>query len=348
MSSVCDSLGRLTEDPARKSRALGLSLRYALRELRGGLRGFYVFIACIALGVMAIAGVGSVAASLGEGLAREGRNLLGGDVAFVLFQREAKPQELAFLRSRGDLSVIATLRGMARASDGRLALVEMKAVDGSYPSLGELTLSPKLPLKDIFEARDGVFGAAADPTLLARLDLKIGDMVNVGEATFQIRSAVEAEPDKLGVGVGFGPRFLISEAALRATGLLQPGSLVRWNYRLKLPQNAADDRAMAALIDDSRQAAPEAGWEVRNRANASPGLERTINRFTQFLTLVGLAALLVGGVGVVNAVKSHIDRKLEVIAAFKALGATGRDVFAIYLTQVLLLAGVGSVIGLAA
>ncbi len=91
--------------------------------------------------------------------------------------------------------------------------------------------------------RDGVFGAAADPTLLARLDLKVGDKVSVGEATFQIRSAVEAEPDKLGVGVGFGPRFLISEDALRATGLLQPGSLVRWNYRLKLPENAADDRA---------------------------------------------------------------------------------------------------------
>jgi len=348
MSVASESFGSVAAKRASSGGTVSLSLRYALRELRGGLRGFYVFISCIALGVMAIAGVGSVAASLGEGLAREGRNLLGGDVAFVLFQREAKPQELAFLRSRGELSVIATLRAMARAADGRLALVEMKAVDGNYPSLGELTLNPRLPLKDILEARDGTFGAAADPTLLARLDLKIGDKVNVGDATFQIRSAVEAEPDKLGVGVGFGPRFLVSEAALRATGLLQPGSLVRWNYRLKLPQNAADDRAMAALIDDARKAAPEAGWEIRSRANASPGLERTINRFTQFLTLVGLAALLVGGVGVANAVKSHIDRKLEVIAAFKALGATGRDVFAIYLTQVILLASVGSAIGLAA
>jgi putative ABC transport system permease protein len=348
MSVASESFSSVIAEPASGGRTVSLSLRYALRELRGGLRGFYVFISCIALGVMAIAGVGSVAASLGDGLAREGRNLLGGDIAFVLFQREAKPAEIALLRSRGELSVIATLRAMARASDGRLALVEMKAVDGSYPSLGELTLNPKLPIRDILEQRDGVFGAAADPTLLARLDLKVGDKVNVGEATFQIRSSVEAEPDKLGVGVGFGPRFLISEDALRATGLLQPGSLVRWNYRLKLPENAADDRAMAALIDDARKAAPEAGWEVRSRANASPGLERTINRFTQFLTLVGLAALLVGGVGVANAVKSHIDRKLDVIAAFKALGATGRDVFVIYLTQVMLLAGVGSVIGLAA
>jgi putative ABC transport system permease protein len=331
-----------------RNRAAALSFRYALRELRGGLRGFYVFIACIALGVMAIAGVGSVAASLSDGLAREGRTLLGGDVSFVLFQREAKPAEVAFLRSRGQLSVAATLRGMARSSDGRFALVEMKAVDGNYPMLGRLALTPEVALGDLLAERDGAFGAAADATLLARLDLKIGDKVAIGDATFQIRSVVDAEPDKLAGGIGLGPRFLIGEPALRATGLLQPGSLVRWIYRVKLPDQARDDRAMNALIDDARTAAPEAGWEVRSRANASPQLERTITRFTQFLTLVGLAALLVGGVGVANAVKSHIDRRLDVIAAFKALGATGRDVFAIYLAQVILLAGLGSVIGLAA
>jgi putative ABC transport system permease protein len=331
-----------------QGRASSLALRYALRELRSGLRGFYVFIACIALGVMAIAGVGSVAASLSEGLTREGRTLLGGDVAFSLIQREAKPDEVAFLRSRGEVSVAATLRGMARAGDGRLALVELKAVDASYPMLGELTLTPKIPMADLLAERDGAFGAGVDSTLLARLDLKIGDRVTIGGATFQIRSVVGAEPDKLAGGVGFGPRFLVSEAALRATGLLQPGSLVRWIYRVKLPDNATSDRAATALADDARATLPEAGWEIRSRGNASPQLERTISRFTQFLTLVGLAALLVGGVGVANAVKSHIDRRRDVIAAFKALGATGRDVFTIYLTQVVVLAGIGSVIGLVA
>ncbi|MFK4490447.1 ABC transporter permease [Bradyrhizobium sp. USDA 336] len=330
-----------------KPNAVALSLRYALRELRGGLRGFYVFIACIALGVMAIAGVGSVSASLSDGLAREGRTLLGGDVSFVLFQREAKPEEVAFLRSRGTLSAAATLRGMARSADGKLALVEMKAVDNTYPMLGKLKLAPQLEMSDLLAERDGAFGAAADPTLLARLSLKTGDRVTIGSATFQIRSTVEAEPDKLAGGIGFGPRFLISEAALRATGLIQPGSLVRWVYRVKLPEAANNERATEAFIADARSAAPQAGWEIRSRSNASPQLERNINRFTQFLTLVGLAALLVGGVGVANAVKSHIDRKLEVIAAFKAVGATGRDVFGIYLAQVVLLAAIGSVIGLA-
>src|SRR6202011_2498482 len=276
----------------------------------------YVFIACIALGVMAIAGVGSVAASLGEGLAREGRTLLGAEVAFSLIQREAKPAEVAFLGSRGEVSIAATLRAMARAGDGRLALVELKAVDGNYPMLGEVTLNPKIALPDLLAERDGAFGAAVDSTLLARFDLKLGDRVSVGSASFQIRSVVETEPDKLAGGVGFGPRFLVSEAGLRATELLQPGSLVRWIYRIKLP-DAADDRAVTALANDARNTLPEAGWEIRSRGNASPQLERTISRFTQFLTLVGLAALLVGGVGVANAVKSHIDRRRDVIAAFK-------------------------------
>jgi putative ABC transport system permease protein len=342
----------VVSEPIQGGRAASLALRYALRELRGGLRGFYVFIACIALGVMAIAGVGSVAASLGAGLAREGRTLLGGDVAFSLIQREAKPDEVAFLRSRGEVSVAATLRAMARTGDGRLALVELKAVDAAYPMLGELTLDPLMPMADLLaerqEASDTAFGAAVDSTLLARLDLKVGDRVSIGSATFQIRSVVGAEPDKLAGGVGLGPRFLVSEAGLRATELLQPGSLVRWIYRVKLPDNAADDRAATALTDDARSALPQAGWEIRTRANASPQLERTISRFTQFLTLVGLAALLVGGVGVANAVKSHIDRRRDVIAVFKALGATGRDVFTIYLTQVVVLAVIGSAIGLAA
>src|SRR5262249_62051956 len=134
-------------------------------------------------------------------------------------------------------------------------------------------------------------------------------------------------------------------AAPRATARAQPGRLVRWAYRVNLPDSANSERATEAFISDARNAAPQAGWEIRSRSNASPQLERNISRFPQFLTLVGLAALLVGGVGVANAVKSHIDRRLEVIAAFKAVGATGRDVFGIYLAQVVLLAAIGSVIG---
>jgi putative ABC transport system permease protein len=333
---------------APHARLPALAIRFALRDLRGGLRGFRVFIACIALGVMAIAGVGSVAGSLNRGLDHQGRTLLGGDASFALMQREATAEERGFLDRRGKVSAAAIMRTMARASSGELALVDLKAVDGNYPLLGRVTLAPPMPMTELLAPRDGAFGAGADAILLARLGLKLGDRVTIGNTAFEIRSVVEAEPDKLAGGVGLGPRFLVSEDALRATGLLQPGTLVRWVYRLRLPNAPADDRATQALVDESRTALPQAGWEVRTSDNASPQLERSILRFTQYLTLVGLAALLVGGVGVANAIKSHLDERRDVIATFKALGATGREVFTIYLAQVMVLAAIGSLIGLAA
>ena len=323
-----------------------IAFRFALRELRGGIRGFYVLISCIALGVMAIAGVGSFSESLTGGLAREGRTILGGDAAFSLIHREASADERRFLDSHGQVSVAATMRAMARASADKMSLVEIKAVDGVYPLVGTAVSEPAMPLSDAFAERGNIFGALADPALLVRLDLEPGGRITVGAATFEIRGALRNEPDKLAGGIGFGPRLLMSEAGLRATGLVQPGSLVRWLYRVKLPDNNASDGATAALVSDADKQLPEAGWEIRTRSNASPALERNVERFTQFLTLVGLTALLVGGVGVANAVKSHLDRKRNTIAAMKSLGATGTRIFVIYLTQVLFLAAIGAVIGL--
>ena len=322
-----------------------LPLRFALREMRGGLRGFYVFIACIALGVLSIAGIGSLAASLGEGLSRQGQSILGGDLSFTLIQREASPQELAFLRRHGTISSAATLRAMARTADGQATLVEMKAVDAAYPLYGAVTLDPVMPLADALTLHGSTFGAAADPVLLARLNIKPGAKLTVGNATFELRAALTSEPDKLAGGLGFGPRLLVSEAALRATGLLQPGSLVHWHYRVRLPPNA-DAAAVQAVQNEARAQLPEAGWDIRTRAKVSPRLEENVERFTQFLTIVGLTALLIGGVGVGNAVKSHLDRRREAIATMKALGASGRRVFAVYLTQVMLMALVGSAAGI--
>ena len=184
--------------------------------------------------------------------------------------------------------------------------------------------------------------------MFARLDLKPGARIAVGETEIEVRAVLKSEPDKLAGGIGFGPRLIISDAALRATGLLQPGSLVRWIYRLRLPERDTSDRAAAAVVTAAHTQLPDAGWEIRTRANASPQLERNIERFTQFLTLVGLTALLVGGVGVANAVKGHLDRKRDVIATMKSMGASGGRVFAIYFLQVALVAFAASLVGLAA
>jgi putative ABC transport system permease protein len=331
---------------SRASDHFFLALRFAFREMRGGLRGFYVFVACIALGVMSIAGVGSVAGSLADGLAREGRTILGGDVAFNLIQREASAPEQEFLDQSGRVSTTATMRAMTQTADGRTALVELKAVDSTYPLYGAVVTEPALDLPALFASRSGMFGAAADPALFARLGLKPGDRLTVGAAAVEVRAALKTEPDKLVGGIGFGPRLLVSGEALRATGLIQPGSLVRWHYRLRLPDIDASDSATTAVTTEAQARFPDAGWEIRTRTNASPQLQRNVERFTQFLTLVGLTALLIGGVGVANAVKSHLDRKRDVIATMKALGATGGSVFAIYLSQVLALALIGALIGL--
>ncbi|MEA2979016.1 MAG: putative transport system permease protein [Alphaproteobacteria bacterium] len=320
-------------------------LRFALRELRGGLHGFRIFVACIALGVMAIAGVGSFSRSLTDGLAREGRVILGGDLAFTLIHREADAAERSFLAAHGQVSTGATLRAMARTTDDRNALIELKAVDALYPLYGSVDLEPDMSLADALKRRDGAFGAAVDSTLLARLELNPGARLTIGGATIEITAIIKNEPDKLANGIAFGPRVIVSEDALRATGLLVPGSLVRWSYRLRLPDSS--DRAAAAVTAAASTQLPDSGWQIRGRTNATPALERNVEHFTQFLTLVGLTALLVGGVGVANAVKSHIDRKRDVIATLKALGASGGRVFAIYLWQVLLLSAVGASIGLA-
>jgi len=333
--------------PPQGINRLGFALRFCWRELRGGLRGFGVFIACIALGVTAIAGVGSVAASLNDGIAAAGRVILGGDIAFALVQRQASDAERAFLAAHGTLSITAVMRAMARSGDGRSTLVEFKAVDADYPLFGALATDPPLPPVALFAEHDGVFGAAVDPTLLTRLDLKIGDRITIGGAAVELRAALVAEPDRLSGGIGFGPRVMASEATLRATGLVQPGSLIRWQYRLRLPDAAADDAALSAFERQAQAQFPQAGWEVRTRSKATPQLERNVERFTQFLTLVGLTTLLVGGVGVANAVASYLNRKRDTIATMKALGATGGDVFAIYCTEIVLVALSAALLGAA-
>lgn len=322
-----------------------VALRFAWRDLRGGVRSFGVFIACIALGVAAIAGVGSVAASLDDGVSGAGQVILGGDLSFSLIQRQASAAERAFLDAHGAVSAIATTRAMARSGDGAMALVELKAVDAAYPLFGAVGTKPTMPLADALAQKDGVFGAAADPALLTRLNLKTGDRISIGNATIALRAALTNEPDKLSGGIGFGPRILISDAALRASGLVQPGSLVRWQYRLRLPGADASDAAVTAIEDQAKAAFPDAGWEIRTRDKASPQLERTIERFGEFLTLVALTTLLVGGVGVANAVAAHLARKRDAIGTLKALGATGGAVFTIYCTEIVLVALCASAIG---
>ena len=323
-----------------------LAARFALREMRSGLRGFGIFLACIALGVAAIAGVGSVARGMTDGIEREGGAILGGDLAFNLVQRQANTAERAFLDRTGAVSEVATLRAMARKDDGSdQALVELKAVDDAYPLAGSISVDGNGRLHDLLRATGDTFGGIAEPELLARLGLSVGDTVRVGSASIRLAGVIETEPDRLASGFSFGPRLMVSRAALDQAALIQPGSLVTWAYRVKLagdPENAA----LKPAVDAAAAAFPRAGWQVRTREDAAPGLRRNIQRFAEFLTLIGLTALIVGGVGVANAVASYLENKRDVIATLKCLGAPARFAVFVYLIQILILTGIGVMIGL--
>ena len=335
-----------TSTPAFTSQSSGasisLAIRFALRELRGGLRGFYIFLACIALGVGAISGVNSVAQSITSGIAAEGKGILGGDIAFSLNQRQFNPDELSFIKRSGTISTIGKLRAMARLPDGSdQVLVEVKAVDGAYPLQGQLTSNPPDVASSLTKNDNQ---AIVDPLLLDRLHIKVGDNIKLGSREMTIAGTIVNEPDRVGDGVGFGPKILISHTTLMQSGLVQPGSLIRWSNRLVLDDPS--EKNLDQVIENARKKFPDAGWRIRSRSNAAPALSRNIERFSQFLTLVGLTALIVGGVGVANAIRAYLESKRQVIASFKSLGAPAEFVFSLYLIQIMFLATIGIAIGL--
>ena len=322
---------------------LPLAFRLALREMRGGLRGFYIFLACIALGTAAIAGVNSLSQSITRSIASQGQKLLAGDIRFELNNRPANTDERAFIDSLGNVSASAGLRSMARLPDGsNQALVELKAVDAAYPLYGAVKSEPDAPLADMLATKGERHNALAAPLLLDRLGLAVGDELLLGKARIVIGGTIVTEPDALSDGFGFAPRLLVSAETLAASGLVQTGSLVEYAYKVKV----GDPTSVPALVSQAQEKFPQAGWSIRTSRNAAPALTANITRFSQFLTLVGLTALIVGGVGVANAVRAYLDSKRGVIAAFKCLGAAGSLITTIYLIQILMIAAIGIAIGL--
>ncbi len=323
-----------------------LSLRFSLRELRGGLRGFRLFVACLGLGVAVIAGIGTLGASIVAGLERDGRSLLGGDIEFRLIHRPTTPDEQAFLEKQGQVAQAVQMRAMAHAmrSDER-TLVELKAVDGAYPLYGRIDLEQPGDLAELLAVKDGIAGAAVDPQALIRLDAAIGDRLGIGEAEFEIRAVIAREPDRATEGLTLGPRVMIATGALEATKLVQPGTMAYWHYSVKLK----DGLTAPQVQEIAKRDFAASGWRMRDWKEGSPGVRRFLDRAGLFLVLVGLTALLIGGVGVANAVHAHLSGKTPTIATLKSLGATSGLIFRVYLWQTLLLAvlgiGIGIVVG---
>jgi putative ABC transport system permease protein len=321
--------------------SLALATKFARRELRGGLRGFRLFLACLALGVAAIAAVGSVRAAIEAGLEREGASILGGDAELELTYRFATDEERGWMQAQATaVSEIADFRSMAVVGDDR-ALTQVKAVDTAYPLIGTVLLRPDIPLADALASQDDIPGAVMERALIDRLGLSVGDVFALGTQSYSLRAEILREPDNAAGGFALGPRTLVLRDSLEGSGLLSTGSLFNSKYRLTLPQGADID----ALELAAKETFEGSGLRWRDARNGAPGVAQFVERLSAFLILVGLSGLAVGGVGVSAAVRSYLARKTEVIATLRALGADRSTIFLTYFIQIGILSLLGVTIG---
>ncbi len=315
------------------------ALRLARRELRSGLRGFGVFLACLFLGVFAISAIGSFSAAAKAGLLSDASALLGGDLEIRRMHRPFTEQQRSFFAAQGKVSEVSELRTMAGnpLKDLR-ALVELKAVDGLYPLYGQLHIEPPQALAQAL----GGQGALVETMLLQRLDLQIGDQLQIGDLKLLISGVLKAEPDRDVRPFYLGPRVMISSENLAATGLIRPGSMVTYRSRLRL----ADPNQAEQIITSLQQEYPQAGWRLQTWHKAAPRVRMVLDRLGTNLTLLGLCALLIGGLGVAGAVRGYLDGKVMHIATLKCLGASSQLIFSAYLLQILFLGAIGAGAGL--
>jgi putative ABC transport system permease protein len=319
-----------------------LSLRFAGRELRGGVRGFRIFLACLALGVAAIAAAGSTAEAFRRGLASQASEILGGDLALSIRQRQFSPAERAALEAQGRVSYSVASMAMAEAASGERRLVELRGVNDSYPLAGTVTLQGGGSLQAAIATTGGVAGAVVEQPLLDRLHMKVGDRFLAGNLPLVVRGVLMEEPDRLSRGFALGPRVIANIGAVEQGGFLAPGlpfgETARVALRPGAPLEAAKTQLRTALGGIVR---------IRDREDAAPGIHRLIDQLEYFLGFIGLASLVAGGLGVFGAVSAYLEARKPVIATLKALGAEGQLVRDIYLIQIGLLAALGVVIGLA-
>jgi putative ABC transport system permease protein len=316
----------------------------ARRELRGGLRGFRIFLGCVILGVAAIAAVGTVRESISQGLARESATLLGGDAEIEITYRFATKDERAWMEDTAlRVSEVVDFRSMVTTQTGERGLTQVKAVDAAYPLLGQVTLDPPMPLSEALEGANGRPGVVMHPLLVERLGLAPGDTVRLGSKAFHLSARLTGEPDNATAGFGLGPRTILRTSALEGSGLLAPGTLFSSLYRLDLPEGAD----LSTTQDAAQAAFPDSGFAWRDARNGAPGVAEFVDRLGAFLVLVGLSGLAVGGVGISAALRAYLATKTETIATLRTLGADRRTVFLIYLIQTGALAALGLVLGLA-
>ncbi|MFQ5701640.1 MAG: ABC transporter permease, partial [Acidobacteriota bacterium] len=325
-------------------------LRQLARECRGALPRLLFFTACLAVGVAGVVAVAGLAAGIEQGIRSGARDLLAADL--IVEGRRPLPPELdgavaSLGRARSaTIKLIATVvaappRG---STPGRSLLVNLKAVDGGYPFYGKLLLDPDRPLQELL----GPASVVVAPEVLHRLDRGIGDTIRIGGVDFDIAGTVLEEPDRMDIGLSLGPRVFLSARGLERTELEGFGSLIRYQRLIRLEGDAGASRARA-VADSLRRSLPGAAFlRIHSFAEAQPGLRSALRRAERFLGLVALLSLLVGGIGVAQAVRAWLAGRRDAIAVLKSLGVRPREILALYLGQTLLLGLAGSLTGVLA
>ena len=318
----------------------------AARELRSSWRRLAFFFICIAVGVAAIVALRSVIQSVRATLSGQARSMLAADL--VLGSSSELPQALrdrvAAERQGGrvqQVSEVTELLTMARPADPARTgtrMVELKAVDALFPLYGAMTLEDGAYV----HARMANRGALVRPELLTQLALAVGDGLVIGDATFTIRGVVAFEPGRTVGAFSAGPRVFVDRADLPATGLITFGARASYALLLQVPEPALD-----GFAEELREAFVEQFVRVRSFHRTGDQMEETFTRAENYLSLVGLVILVLGGIGVSSVTQVFVQERLKAVAVLKCLGASGADVLAIYLAQTVLLALAGAASGVA-
>lgn len=314
---------------------------FMLRDLRGSsaMRSLWVFCACLFLGITLIAACGGLLQMVREGLSNQERLLFGGDLQ-ISDRQALTPDALNWIEANGEVSRLLELRTMLGTEQGGFTAVELQSVDDAYPLYGKVTLAPDVSLANATrQGDDGLWGAAFDPVLAEQLELEVGQRVNIGSIELELRALIVEQPDRSLRADVRGPPLIVDEGALQASGLLQPNSLVDYDYRVRITEEPSLWRSRL------RNAFPDAEWEVQSVEERGEFIGQRLDQVASVLLLIGFTTLLIGGLGVSNSVNAYLQTKLRTLATLQSLGAREQQITWIYVGQIIVLALLASTLG---
>jgi len=304
-----------------------MAMRIAARDMRGRARSLWLLAAGVFIGTAAVALVATTSQSLIDGARQGALESVGGDLSLRLTHRPPNRDELAAMAREGEVGMVTELRAMAGAGSrdaapGRAVLVELKGVGPDYPLYGTLKTRPALDPAVGFGRDGGRYGAVADAALFEALGLEPGDDLLIGGVRYRLRGELLFEPDRAFRAFTLGPRVIVANESLPATGLVAAGAEIYHYARIKLPAGAGGRDAARAALARIDRAFPQSGWRLVNAHDGVPGVERTLAMAQVLVLFIGLGVMLVGGAGIFEAVRAHASEKLAIIAILKSVGAS--------------------------